>query len=95
MEAAKTATLKRCYFDWADQLKMNPAGNVPYTPVLPLLYGMKESLALINGEGIDNVIARHNRRARDAVCWPLLWDLCEKLRPYWNVSLLTTCTHEL
>ena len=61
IEAAKTAKLKRCYFDWADQLRMNPGGNVPYTPVLPLLYGMKESLALINSEGIDNVIARHHR----------------------------------
>ena len=61
LEAHKTATSKRCYYDWADQLRTNPNGDVPYTPVLPLLYGMKESLALINSEGVDNVIARHNR----------------------------------
>ncbi len=44
-----------------DQLKTNPAGSVPYTPVLPILYGLQESLALLNSEGIDNVIARHHR----------------------------------
>ena len=36
---------------------------MPYTPVLPLLYGIKESLALLNDEGIDNVVARHHRCA--------------------------------
>lgn len=63
LAAQKTATSKRCYYDWADQLRTNPTGDVPYTPVLPLLYGMKESLALINSEGIDNVVARHHRHA--------------------------------
>ena len=61
LEAQKTATSNRCYYDWKDQLATNPAGNVPYTPVLPLLYGLQESLALLNAEGIDNVIARHDR----------------------------------
>ena len=41
LEAHKTAQLKRCFFDWADYLKSNPAGNTPYTPSLPLLYGTK------------------------------------------------------
>jgi len=41
LEAHKTAQLKRCFFDWADYLKSNPIGSVPYTPSLPLLYGTK------------------------------------------------------
>jgi aspartate aminotransferase-like enzyme len=43
-------------------LATNPSGNVPYTPSIPLLYGLRESLALLKAEGMDNVVARHNRR---------------------------------
>jgi len=90
LEAQKTAKSKRCYYDWADMLKTNPGGNVPYTPVLPLLYGMQESLALLNSEGIDNVIARHERLAtatRKAVdAWGLQL-LCKN--PRWRSNSLT------
>jgi alanine-glyoxylate transaminase/serine-glyoxylate transaminase/serine-pyruvate transaminase len=61
LEAAKSAKLKRCYFDWADMLATNPSGNVPYTPSIPLLYGLQESLALLKEEGMANVVARHHR----------------------------------
>ena len=61
LEARKTAQLKRCYYDLEDMLATNPSGNVPYTPSIPLLYGLRETLALIKAEGIDNVIARHHR----------------------------------
>jgi hypothetical protein len=61
LEAQKTAQLKRVYYDFADQLKTNPSGNVPYTPIIPLLYGLRESLALLRSEGMENVIARHHR----------------------------------
>jgi alanine-glyoxylate transaminase/serine-glyoxylate transaminase/serine-pyruvate transaminase len=37
----KTAKCKRVYYDFADYLRTNPSGNVPYTPSLPLLYGTK------------------------------------------------------
>jgi aspartate aminotransferase-like enzyme len=49
------------YYDLEDQLATNPSGNVPYTPSIPLLYGLRETLGLIKAEGIDNVIARHHR----------------------------------
>ena len=38
------ASRKRCYFDFADQIKANATGYFPYTPALPLLYGLRESL---------------------------------------------------
>lgn len=41
LEAGKTAQCKRVYYDFADYLRTNPTGNVPYTPSLPLLYGTK------------------------------------------------------
>ncbi len=62
LEAMKSAKLKRVYYDFADMLRTNPSGSVPYTPSLPLLYGMRESIALLREEGLDNVVARHHRR---------------------------------
>lgn len=61
LAAQKTAKLKRVYYDWADMLATNPSGNVPYTPSIPLLYGLKETLTLLREEGMANVIARHHR----------------------------------
>jgi alanine-glyoxylate transaminase/serine-glyoxylate transaminase/serine-pyruvate transaminase len=66
LEARKSAKLKRVYYDVEDMLATNPSGNVPYTPSIPLLYGLRESLALLKAEGMDNVIARHHRCSPDA-----------------------------
>lgn len=63
LDSMKTAKLKRVYYDFADMLRTNPSGNVPYTPSLPLLYGMRESLKMLREEGMDNVVARHHRLA--------------------------------
>jgi alanine-glyoxylate transaminase/serine-glyoxylate transaminase/serine-pyruvate transaminase len=64
LDAMKTAKSKRCYYDFADMLKTNPSGNVPYTPALSLLYGLRESLALLKAEGgMSAVSARHHRLA--------------------------------
>ncbi len=60
LKALETAESKRCYFDLADMIKHNPAGYFPYTPALPMLYGLRESLDLIEEEGLDNIIARHH-----------------------------------
>lgn len=46
----KTAKLPRIYYSFEDQLKTNPSGNVPYTPSLMLLHGLKESLAMLREE---------------------------------------------
>ena len=60
MEAARGRDpLKRCYFDFLDMQKANAAGYFPYTPSLPLLYGLREALDILDEEGLDNVIARH------------------------------------
>ena len=42
-------------------IKTNKDGQVPYTPVLPLLYGMQASMKLMRAEGFENVIKRHHR----------------------------------
>ena len=61
LDVRKSAKLKKCYYDLEDMLQTNPSGNMPYTPSIPLLYGLKESLRLLKAEGMENVVARHHR----------------------------------
>ncbi|MBN2759411.1 MAG: aminotransferase class V-fold PLP-dependent enzyme [Rhodobacteraceae bacterium] len=63
MEAAKTATMRRAYFEFTDMVRLQQDGHFPYTPPIPLLHGMRAAVGLLLDEGIDNVIARHARMA--------------------------------
>jgi alanine-glyoxylate transaminase/serine-glyoxylate transaminase/serine-pyruvate transaminase len=64
IEATKTSTSRRCFFDWADYIKFYAAGSYwPYTPSIQLLYGLREALNLLFQEGLDNVVLRHHRLA--------------------------------
>jgi alanine-glyoxylate transaminase/serine-glyoxylate transaminase/serine-pyruvate transaminase len=60
LEAAKRATSRRCYFDYGDMVAANASGYFPYTPSIPMLYGLRESLAMLAEEGLDNVFHRHS-----------------------------------
>src|SRR5919107_638274 len=65
--------------------KANATGYFPYTPSLPLLYGLRESIALLMEEGLENVFARHHRLAegtrRAVQAWGL--ELCARA-PKWH-----------
>lgn len=61
--AMETARLPRTFLDFRDMLNTNPKGGFPYTPPVNLLYGLGESLRMIEEEGLDNVITRHHRLA--------------------------------
>ncbi|MBN0987774.1 L-aspartate--glyoxylate aminotransferase BhcA [Amphritea pacifica] len=63
LAAMETATLTRTFFDFRDMMAANANGGFPYTPPLQLIYGMKESLAMLFEEGLENVYARHHRLA--------------------------------
>ncbi len=84
------ARLPRCFFDFGDMRKANTTGYFPYTPSLPLLYGLRESIAMLLEEGLDNVFARHHRLAegtRHAVkAWGL--ELCARA-PKWHSDTVT------
>jgi alanine-glyoxylate transaminase/serine-glyoxylate transaminase/serine-pyruvate transaminase len=60
---AKTNKMPRSYFDWEEMLKPNAKGFFPYTPATNLLYGLREAIAMLLEEGLDNVFARHQRLA--------------------------------
>ncbi|HEY0449175.1 pyridoxal-phosphate-dependent aminotransferase family protein [Actinophytocola sp.] len=63
LRAAKTASFPRAYWDWRPILAANERGYFPYTPATNLLYGLRESLALLREEGLPQVFARHRRHA--------------------------------
>jgi alanine-glyoxylate transaminase/serine-glyoxylate transaminase/serine-pyruvate transaminase len=63
LQASQSGGLARAYWDWAPILEANRAGAFPYTPPTNLLYGLREALDLLRGEGLPNVLARHARHA--------------------------------
>jgi alanine-glyoxylate transaminase / serine-glyoxylate transaminase / serine-pyruvate transaminase len=63
LNAAKSARLSRAYWNWEEMLASNQAGFFPYTPATNLLYGLREALAMLQEEGLENVFARHARLA--------------------------------
>ena len=61
--AGRSNNLPRSYWDWEEMLKPNANGYFPYTPATNLLYGLREAVAMMLEEGLDNVFARHQRLA--------------------------------
>ena len=59
LAAAKVAKGRRCYFDYGDMVTTNANGYFPYTPSIPMLYGLRESLKMLAEEGLQNVLNRH------------------------------------
>ena len=80
LDAMAGAKSRRCYFDIADMLKANATGYFPYTPALPMLYGLRETLNIIEEEGLEKHFppsslscrrcarCRHGRLGVTAVC---------------------------
>ena len=63
LEASKRSRFPRSYFDWAPIVELNAQGFYPYTPPTPMFFGLRESLRIINEEGLENTFARHARLA--------------------------------
>ncbi|MEZ5829024.1 MAG: aminotransferase class V-fold PLP-dependent enzyme [Hyphomicrobiales bacterium] len=84
MAQMKDAKCTKGYFDLSDQMKANANGYFPYTPALPLLYGLREALAVLFEEGLANVFARHRLLAEGARAAVDAWglELCAK-EPKW------------
>jgi alanine-glyoxylate transaminase/serine-glyoxylate transaminase/serine-pyruvate transaminase len=61
LAASKSARLARSYWDWQAMLGQNKIGFFPYTPATNLLFGLRESLLMLQEEGLENVFARHAR----------------------------------
>ncbi|HEX2943819.1 MAG TPA: aminotransferase class V-fold PLP-dependent enzyme, partial [Rhodopila sp.] len=62
LAAHATARLPRFYFDWtmmANRPQKSFIGTIPVN----MFYGLRESIRLLEEEGLDNVVARHSRLA--------------------------------
>jgi alanine-glyoxylate transaminase / serine-glyoxylate transaminase / serine-pyruvate transaminase len=60
---AKASPSMRSYWDWEDVIAINKIGTWPYTPATNLLFGLKEAIAMLEEEGLENVWARHKRHS--------------------------------
>jgi len=85
LELGKTARLPRCYWSLEDMVKANASGYFPYTPSIPMIYGLREAVNMLLEEGLENVFARHRRLAegcrRAVAAWGL--SLCARA-PKWH-----------
>ena len=85
LAAAKSARMPRCYFDYRDMVTANAGGYFPYTPSIPMLYGLRESLQMLLEEGLENVFYRHSYIAggvRAAILEGWKLELCARA-PQW------------
>ena len=83
-------TCRKAYFDLGDRIKANATGYFPYTPALPLLHGLREAIALLEEEGLENVFARHRHLAEGTRAAVKAWGLktCAK-EPKWQSDTVT------
>ena len=85
LAAAESAKLPKSFWDWKAVLSANKQGFYPYTPATNLLYGLRESIQMLEEEGLPSVFARHSRHAeatRRAVRAWGLEILCENPQEY-------------
>jgi alanine-glyoxylate transaminase / serine-glyoxylate transaminase / serine-pyruvate transaminase len=65
----------RSYWDWHDMLEFRKIGTFPYTPAINLLYALREAVAMLEEEGLENVFARHKRLAAATRAAVKVWGL--------------------
>jgi alanine-glyoxylate transaminase/serine-glyoxylate transaminase/serine-pyruvate transaminase len=91
LEASKTSNMPKSFWRWDEMLEANVKGFFPYTPATNLFYGLKESLAIMKEEGLENIFKRHKRHAeatrRAVKAWGL--EICA-LDPHEYSATVTT-----
>jgi alanine-glyoxylate transaminase/serine-glyoxylate transaminase/serine-pyruvate transaminase len=75
LAAAKANPTSRSYWDWHEIIQSNKSGGWPYTPATNLLYGLREAIAMLQEEGLENVFARHLKLAAATRAAVQAWDL--------------------
>jgi alanine-glyoxylate transaminase / serine-glyoxylate transaminase / serine-pyruvate transaminase len=84
LAAAANARLPKSYWDWQPMLDANAKGVFPYTPATNLLYGLRESLSMLQEQGLEQVFARHARHA----------EATRRAIRTWGLELLCLDPHE-
>jgi alanine-glyoxylate transaminase / serine-glyoxylate transaminase / serine-pyruvate transaminase len=87
LEASRRSRFPKSYWGWNEIIEANQSGFWPYTPSTNMLYGLRESIAMLHEEGLAAVFARHARHGeatRRAVRGWNLELLAEDPREYSN-----------
>jgi len=85
LAAHRAIPRRAAYFDWTAMLEANAESVFPYTPATNLLYGLREAIAMLEEEGLENVFARHARHAAATRAAVEAWGLevlCRDPREY-------------
>jgi len=61
IDAMRTSTLPKFYFDLRTAMKSHEQNDTPWTPAISLVVGVDAALQMIRAEGIENVWTRHAR----------------------------------
>jgi aspartate aminotransferase-like enzyme len=66
VKAMEESTLPKCYFSFKKALRSLEKTDTPFTPAVPLVAALWNSLKMIKEETLERVLARHARLARAA-----------------------------
>ncbi|HTV93443.1 MAG TPA: aminotransferase class V-fold PLP-dependent enzyme [Verrucomicrobiae bacterium] len=75
LDASQRSRFTKSYWNWAEIISANQKGFWPYTPSTNMLYGLRESIAMLHEEGLANVFARHARHGEATRRAVRGWDL--------------------
>jgi alanine-glyoxylate transaminase / serine-glyoxylate transaminase / serine-pyruvate transaminase len=84
LEAAQHSRFPKSYWGWHEIIEANRNGFWPYTPSTNMLYGLRESIAMLHEEGLSNVFARHARHG----------EATRRAVRSWNLELLAADPRE-
>ncbi len=86
LAAHERAKMPRCYFSFADMIRLNDTGYFPYTPATQLLRGLRCSLDMLLGAGMERVWDRHHRLASGVRAAIAAWQGCRLVAhgPEWH-----------
>ena len=75
LAASQRASLTKSYWSWGPMLLANAQGFFTYTPSTNLIFGLRESLRMLEDDGLDQGFARHHRLADAARAAVRAWGL--------------------
>ncbi|HAW47511.1 MAG TPA: serine--glyoxylate aminotransferase [Roseovarius sp.] len=86
LAAHERAKMPRCYFSFSDMIRLNDTGYFPYTPPTQLLRGLRVSLDMLLGAGLESVWERHHRLASGVRAAVAEWQGCRLVAdaPEWH-----------